>query len=170
MYLRKLPSGLWQATVRGPDGKRHTRTDKLKSAVKQWASDQESALARGDFRDPRTGNTSVGQWYARVSSARVIDPATRAKHESMWRTHCEAQWAAWPMSAITRLEAQEWVNRLQLMRRARHQGRTVADADEDVPAIGAETIGAAVHLMSQLYKPGHEGNPAYRDGEPVRRA
>jgi hypothetical protein len=29
-YFRKLPSGLWQATVRGRDGKRHTKTDKLK--------------------------------------------------------------------------------------------------------------------------------------------
>jgi integrase len=151
MYLRKLPSGAWQCTVRGPDGKRHTKTDKLKSVVKQWGSAQEAALARGDFRDPRAGNTNVGQWYARVSAARVIDPATKAKHESLWRTHCEDQWASWPMSAITRMEAQEWVNRLQVTRRARHQGRAVADDDEDVPAIGTETVCAAVHLMSQLY-------------------
>ncbi len=56
MYLRKLPSGLWQVTVRGPDGKRHTKTDRLKSVVKQWGSEQEAALARGDFRDPKVGN------------------------------------------------------------------------------------------------------------------
>ena len=43
-----------------------------------------------------------------------------------------------------------WVNRLQVTRRARHLGKAVTDGDEDVPAIGAETIGAAVHLMSQL--------------------
>jgi hypothetical protein len=54
------------------------------------------------------------------------------------------------MSAITRMEAQEWVNRLQLTRRARHKGRTVTDDDEDVSAIGAETICAAVHVTSQL--------------------
>jgi hypothetical protein len=35
-YYRKLPSGLWQATIRGRDGKRHSTTDKLKSVVKQW--------------------------------------------------------------------------------------------------------------------------------------
>jgi hypothetical protein len=127
--------------------------------VKQWAADQESALTRGDFRDPRTGNTSVGHWYVRVSAARVIDPATRAKHESMWRTHCQAQWAPWPMSAITRMEAQEWVNRLQLTRRARHQGRTVADDDGDVPVIAAEPVCAAVHLMSQLHSTGMKETP-----------
>jgi hypothetical protein len=55
------------------------------------------------------------------------------------------------MSAVTRMEAQEWVNRLQVTRRARHKVRTVTDEDGDVPAIGAETVSAAAHLMSQLY-------------------
>jgi integrase len=45
----------------------------------------------------------------------------------------------------------EWVNRLQVTRRARHKGRHVTDDDQDVPAIGAETVCAAVYLMSQLY-------------------
>ena len=35
-YIRRLPSGLWQATVRGRDGKRHTKTHKLKGVVKEW--------------------------------------------------------------------------------------------------------------------------------------
>ncbi len=150
-YYRKLPSGLWQATVRGRDGKRHTKTDKLKSVVKQWATEHEAAIARGDFRDPRLGDIKVGDWYRRVAAARATDPATRAKHASLWATHCETQWASWPMSAITRMEAQEWVNRLQATRRARHKGRAVSGDDADVPLIGAETVCAAAHLMSQLY-------------------
>jgi integrase len=150
-YYRRLPSGLWQATVRGRDGKRHTKTDKLKSVVKQWATEQEAAIARGEFRDPRIGDIRVGDWHRRVAAARATDAATRSKHSSLWTTHCEPQWAGWPMSAITRMEAQEWVNRLRVTRRARHKGRAVTDESEDVPAIGAETVGAAVHLMSQLY-------------------
>ena len=47
--------GKWQATVRGPDGRRHTNTDQLKSVVKQWAQEQEARFARGDVRDPRRG-------------------------------------------------------------------------------------------------------------------
>ena len=35
-YIRRLPSGKWQATVRGPDGRRHTKTNRLKSVVKEW--------------------------------------------------------------------------------------------------------------------------------------
>jgi integrase len=150
-YIRKLPSGLWQAEVRGRDGRKHTHTDRLKSVVRAWAAEQETAIRQGAFRDPRIGDLRIGEWYRRVAAARATDAATKAKHASLWATHCEPQWASWPMSAVTRMEAQEWVNRLQVTRRARHQGKAVAAGDQDVPAIGAETVRATVYLMSQLY-------------------
>jgi len=71
---------------------------------------------------------------------------------SLWRTHCEPQWAKWPMAAVARLDAQEWVNRLAATRRARHQGKPVTDDDEDVPLLGAATIADIVHVMSSLYR------------------
>jgi integrase len=55
------------------------------------------------------------------------------------------------MAAVTRLEAQSWVDRLTATRRARHHGRPVLDG-EDVPVLSAATIAAAVHLMSGLYR------------------
>ena len=67
-YYRKLPSGLWQATVRGWYGKRHTKTDKLKSVVEHWAAQQEAAIARGEFRDPHLGDLKVGDWYHGLSA------------------------------------------------------------------------------------------------------
>lgn len=53
------------------------------------------------------------------------------------------------MSAITRLDAQEWVNRLKATRRARHnrhKGREVEPGDEDVPVLSAATIADTVHI------------------------
>jgi integrase len=150
-YIRKLPSGKWQATVRGPDGRRHTYTDGLKTTVRKWAAGQEALAAHGEFRDPRLGEIKAGEWYIRVSRARGLEAATRAKHATLWRTHCEPEWAAWPMAAVTRLEAQSWVDRLTATRRARHHGRAVLDG-EDVPVLSAATIAAAVHLMSGLYR------------------
>jgi integrase len=150
-YLRKLPSGKWQATVRGPDGKKHTFTDPLKTTARKWAAEQEALLARGDFRDPHLGQIRAGDWYRRVSRARGVEAATRAKHATLWRTHCEPEWTAWPMAAVTRLEAQSWVDRLKSTRLARYHGRPVAPG-EDAPALSAATITAAVHLMSGLYR------------------
>jgi integrase len=151
-YYRKLPSGMWQATVRDPSGKRHTHTDKLKSVVKHWAAEQEALLSRGEFRDPRLGEIRVGDWHERVERARGIEAVTKVKNSSLWRTHCEPEWAWWPMVAVTRLEAQSWVDRLKSTRRARHQGRPVTDDDEGVPALSAATIADVVHIMSNLYR------------------
>lgn len=150
-YIRRLPSGLWQATIRGRDGKRHTKTHKLKSVVREWGQAQESLIARGDFRDPRLGDIRVGDWHDRVARARGIEGITKAKNASLWRTHCEPEWSRWQMGAVTRLEAQEWVERLKSTHRARHQGKAAQPGDEDVPLISAATIRDVVHIMSQLY-------------------
>jgi integrase len=112
----------------------------------------EAQLARGDFRDPRLGDIKVGEWHARVTRARGIEEVTKDKNASLWRTHCEPEWAAWPMAAVTRLEAQSWVDRLRSTRRARHQGRAVTDVGEDVPVLSAATIADIVHLMSSVYR------------------
>lgn len=150
-YIRRLPSGKWQATVRGPDGKRHTFTDGLKGTVRRWAAEQEALLARGEFRDPHLGEIQVGAWHARVSRAGALEAATHAKHTTLWRTHCEPKWSRWPMAAVTRLEAQAWVDRLRDTRRARHQGRAVQPGD-GAPILATATVTAAVHLMSGLYR------------------
>ncbi len=151
-YYRRLPSGKWQATVRGPDGRKHTQTDKLKSVVKTWAAGQEANFARGEVRDPRAGDIRVGDWYARYAAASGIQAITATKNRSLWRTHCEPKWAEWRMSAITRMEAQGWVGELRQTRLARWRGRDVQDRDEGVPRLSAATIADIVHIMSALFR------------------
>jgi hypothetical protein len=112
-YIRRLPSGKWQATVRGPDGRKHTKTDPLKSVVKTWAAGQE-AQPRGEFRDPRAGQVRIGDWHARYAAASGVERITAAKNKSLWATHCEPKWAEWRMSAVTRMEAQGYGDRSRL--------------------------------------------------------
>jgi integrase len=151
-YYRKRPTGKWQATVRGPDGSRHSFSDPLKGVVKRWAAEQEALLARGQFRDPRLGQIKIGDWHGRVSRARGIEEVTKDKNDSLWRTHCQTEWSKWPMATVTRLEAQSWGDRLRSTRRARHQGKAVTGDGAGVPVIGAATIHDVVHLMSSLYR------------------
>jgi len=147
--IRKLPSGKWQATVRMPNGKRITKTDVLRSRAAAWEHEQRAAFARGEFRDPRAGRITVGQWFERWIEARAIEEVTRDKLRSSWRAHCELQWGRWPMDAITHMEAQEWIRIMERKRRAKHRGRP---GDEDSPVIAAGTIHTAAHLMSSLFK------------------
>jgi integrase len=149
-YIRKLPSGNYQATVRHPSGKRIPETFPLRRQAVEWARDLEAKFARGDIRDPRSGRITVGEWYARWSAARGVDPVTAAKVASNWRTHCQGQWASWPMDAITRMEAQEWANVVKRKRRARHKG-VDADRHDDVPTLAADTVHQVVNVMSALF-------------------
>lgn len=149
-YIRKLESGKWQATVRMPNGKRVTETNKLKSVVKDWANRLEAEYKSGHRRDPRAGEVKLGEWRERRRAASALESPTQAKVDSLWRTHCERAWAAWPMTSVTRMEAQEWANKLRGTKRARHRGRDVVD-DEQVPYLSAATVHEIVAVMSSLY-------------------
>jgi integrase len=73
------------------------------------------------------------------------------------------------MNAVTRMEAQEWVNSLRSARRARHAGRRTTGDDRDVPVLSAETICAAVHLMSGLYSAAMNESPPLVASNPFAR-
>jgi integrase len=140
-YIRKLKSGKWQATVRHPSGKRITKTDPLRRVVADWARDLEAQYARGELRDPRAGRITVGEWRQRWQDARAIEPVTAAKHESLWRVHCEPKWSDWPMDAVTRTDAEEWTKSLIKTKNAKNPEKTLSPA----------SVTAIVHLMSGLF-------------------
>ncbi len=160
-YIRRLPSGKHQATVRMPNGKRITKTNKLRSVVQAWAKATEAKFADGDIRDPKAGKIKLADWRARWFAGRVIEAPTRAKMESLWRTHCAPKWGDWPMQAVQRVDAQAWVGELLETRRARHKGQP-ADAFDDpdqIPTLSAATIHAIVHTMSGMYRAAMKEHP-----------
>lgn len=167
-YIRRLPSGLYQATVRMPNGKRISKTNKLKSKVEKWAKQQEAKFDQGDVRDPKAGQVHVADFYKEVSERRVIEKPTKAKNASLWRTHCQPKWGDWPMEAIPRDDAQEWVQDLIETRRARHRGRPAAafDDPDEIPFLSAATIHDVVHLMTGLYKAAMKRHPPMVSANP----
>lgn len=113
MYLRRLPSGRWQATVRTPDGRRETHTATLKRSAEAWGRERETELARGVTRDPRRAKLTVREWSALWLAARVVEPETRRGDEGVLRNHVLPEWHSWQLAAITRLEVQRWVRELE---------------------------------------------------------
>jgi hypothetical protein len=111
-------------------------------------------------RDPRPagGAIHVSDWYARFAAASGGEGITAVKNRSLWATHCEPKWSSWPMSAITRMEAQGWVGKLRETRLARWRGRVVQAGDE-APLLLAETVYATVHIMSSLYRAAMKEHP-----------
>ncbi|MDT0305100.1 tyrosine-type recombinase/integrase [Streptomonospora wellingtoniae] len=107
-YIRRLPSGLWQATVRGADGKKHTRTDPLKKTVQQWAREQETARDQQVWQDPRAGHLTLGQWHPVWLDMRTVEAMTAAQDTSTWRVHVEPKWAGWKLAAIDVEAVRTW--------------------------------------------------------------
>ena len=108
-YLRKLPSGKWQATVRHPAGHKLTKTDPLKGAAKAWADQLEAQFRRGVTETETGRRTTVGEWEERWTKARNVEANTSAKNASHMRTHVLPEWGTWPLAAIGRLDVQTWV-------------------------------------------------------------
>lgn len=112
-YLRKLPSGSWHAVVRLPNGDRVPRTHKLKSVVRAWAEDLENDIRRGDWIDPRNGDTTVGDLWERFAGSRRLELASRRRDESHWRCHVAPHWARTPVGSIVKPDVSAWVVQME---------------------------------------------------------
>lgn len=110
---RRLPSGLWQATVRLPSGHRVTETDMLKSVVKAWAVQQEALINQGHRINPRAGRMLLTEWYGKWSAARVVESETRRTNVGCWNNHIEPHWNEWRIGEIGRIDVQSWVRTMQ---------------------------------------------------------
>lgn len=136
---RKLPSGLWQATVKHPSGKRYTKTDPLKRVVQAWAEEKHAEIRRGDFIDPAAAKVTLSQWWAKWSATRRVENATSSKRESVWRNHVEPAFGSWPLDTIQSWDVEAWVADLRKAKSVRGD-----------KLLGAEMQASAVRLLKQL--------------------
>lgn len=107
--VRKLPSGMYQASVRLPTGKRRTETNRLKSVVVHWAKELEDDIRRGDWIDPKLGVETIGQLWERFAGARRLELASRRRDESHWRCHVAPHWDKVPAGSVLKPDVAAWV-------------------------------------------------------------
>lgn len=113
MYVRRLPSGKWQATVRLHDGKRRTHTAPLKGEVVAWAVEQEARIRRDGQYDPGASRIVYDEWRAKWWAARVVEPHTRKKDAGVLANHVDGHFTGKRVSSIGRMDVQGWVRGLE---------------------------------------------------------
>jgi len=155
-WVRKLPSGLWTATVRTPVG-RITESFDLKGQANNWAADQESRIRSGEWIDPRRAKVSIAEWWVRCQDARHLEMASRKRDASHWRCHVEPRWARVQLGAVVKPDISAWVVQ---MKRA---------------GVGAATIEGSVGVLRALLEQAVEAeilrsNPARGVRKPKRDA
>lgn len=131
-YIRRLPSGNYNAIVWLPNGKRKSITDPLKRVVKHQADELEAAIRRGGSGAVLDRRLTVEAWVEKWSAARRVEPNTAAKNASHWKNHIRPYWGSWPLTSIDRLDVQTWVNHM------------------DKAGVGASTVSAAYNLLSKI--------------------
>lgn len=110
-WVEKLPSGQWRGRYRLPNG------DKLavegvfgrKKDARDAAIEAEGKVMRADWRDPRVGLITWGEWHEIWWPSRQIEPNTRKSEASIVKHHIMPQWGERPLAKIKRHDVQAWM-------------------------------------------------------------
>jgi integrase len=95
--VRKLPSGRWQASYDGPDGRRRPAgsTFPTKADASSWLSTIETGIIRGEWRPPEPSRETFGAYGKRwlklgmSRHGKPLSPTTQELYEILWRLWLE---------------------------------------------------------------------------------
>lgn len=133
-HVRKLKSGLWQATVRHPSGARFSKSDPLKKVVQTWAADEEAKIRRGEWVNPNAGKITLEDWREKWLKTRRVELATIERTDSQWRNHIAPHFATWPIGHINSWDVEAWVT------------------DLEAAKVGLPTVKASLRLLGQILR------------------
>ena len=111
-HIVKTPAGTYRANWRDPAGRQKAKTFRTKREASAFLAETETTLARGGYVDPHAGRLRFGIYAARWRAARNDEITTRARDESILRTHVLPRWRDVPLSKIDHLAVQGWVSDL----------------------------------------------------------
>jgi integrase len=122
--IRKLPSGRFQASYKGPDGARHTapQTFDTRTYADAWLSRARTDIQRGDWEPPSEIRTAVriseevrnfGPYAQGWLAGRDLSPATRKLYRIILDTHVLPAFEDAPLAAITPAMVRDWHAKLR---------------------------------------------------------
>jgi integrase len=109
-FIRKLPSGRYQASYLGLDGQRRTapETFERKRDADRWLSVLEGDIVRGDWTDPVLGEVELGEYGRRWIAEHRCARRTREEYASLWRLHVEPSLGDVELAALNTERVRTW--------------------------------------------------------------
>ncbi len=110
-YVRKLPSGRFQAMYTGPDGLRRTApgTFTTKTDAAQWLTRVEMTIVEGRWRDPVHGREEFGSYAERWIDERPnLRPRTVDLYRWTYQRHLALQLAGVRLEDMTPMVVRRW--------------------------------------------------------------
>lgn len=168
-YVRRLPSGRYQASYVGPDTLRHNarETFQTRGDAERWLGAEQALIASGSWSSPaarvaaRSRALTFGQYADRWMTGRDLKPRTRDHYRSLLDRQILPTFAAVPLKAITSEAVRDWhadLDRTRPTLRAHAYGllRTIlatAVADEKIPANPCHIRGAGTTKRARKIRP-----------------
>ena len=124
-HIEKRGESRYRVRYRDPEGKERSRTFARRRDARRFQSVVEEELAQGMWADPRAGRRKFSHFAADMIVPRSnVRPATSARIQNYLRVQILPTFGEFPLSKISRLSVQAWVDCL-----ARSLGaRTVRDS------------------------------------------
>ena len=122
-YVRKLPSGRWQASYLGADGRRRSAesTFPAKADASAWLARMQTELADGTWRPPEPARETFGSYGRRWLDSRPdLRPSTAERYERLWRLWLEPTFGKVPLGKLAAEDWRTWFTGCQ----ASHPGST----------------------------------------------
>ncbi|WP_433787555.1 tyrosine-type recombinase/integrase [Actinomycetospora sp. CA-101289] len=124
MSVHRTPEGAYRAKWRDPSGRQRSKNFGTKREAKSFLAEQETAKSRGQYVDPQAGKERFAVHAHAWLDSRGTEATTRARDESIMRTHVLPRWGGWQLAKIDHLSVQSWVTQLG----SRRSPATVAEA------------------------------------------
>ena len=109
-WVRKAPSGKWQARWRDPGGHQRVKTFRLKADAERFLPATEDSMHRGAYHDPNAGRETFGAFWAteRATAARTsrLSERTLIAYDEIVRLYL-APLSTRPLSSITRADVED---------------------------------------------------------------
>jgi integrase len=111
-WVRKAPSGRWQARWRDPGGRHKVKTFRLKADAERFLVSGEDAMNRGAYHDPSAGRETLETFWqderARAVRTGRLSERTLIAYDEIFRLYLEP-FAGRPLNTITRADVEDLV-------------------------------------------------------------
>lgn len=102
----------YEARYRDPAGRSRSKTFRTKAEARTYLARVESAKHAGTWIDPQRAKLRFSTWAEERAAWSDLRPATRARADSLIRTHVLPEFGDVALGSITPLAVQSWINDL----------------------------------------------------------
>ena len=111
--IQKRPNGSWRARYRDHAGKEHARHFPRKIDGQAWLDEVTAAVVTGTYLDPKTAQTTVGEWCQTWLRGYAIKRLSTVRQARSHVKHIETAFGARTLSSVRPSEVKAWTVKLK---------------------------------------------------------